>query len=200
MKKIFTLIITAMVAVCSYAQVNFTDPSGKAYGDGEVMTLRSEIDEDWGDLVMPSPTLVNTSNAQVSVQMDVNIVELPEGTALSDCFSGSCTNYIKLGSHKTSVKTIPANGKLKTQIEWNFYSNKISDNVNGTCIVEFTIYVNGNKDKTVKVHYVNGETDGVKNITLGEKSQKAVFTLDGKRVGEMTKGLVVRNGKKVIVK
>lgn len=189
----------AVMAVSSHAQVNFLGPDGKAYADGEVMKIYPEIDE-WDDLTFAAPKLQNTSASPVKVSFEVNLTQLPENTALSDCFSGACVNYDMLITRKSKEKTIEANSTISTEVEWNCYNFQTWEYAKGTCIVEFTLYVNGNKDKTVTVHYINGDTNGVNAVSLGAAKKQGTFALDGKRVGDNAKGLVVRNGKKLLVK
>lgn len=189
MKKIFTLMMATMVAACTYAQVNFTDAEGNVYGDGETATISP--DPEWGDFAGRSLVLVNTSSQEVSVKMDVNIRQLPGGTQVADCFSGKCVNYKEEGSHTTSTRTIAGNGKLRTEIEW-FNTMEVS----GACLIELTLYVNGKKDKTVTAKFVYGDEDAIKGIAA--EGKKVAYTLDGKRAGKNSKGVVVLNGKKIL--
>lgn len=190
MKKIFTLLMATMVAACTYAQVNFTDAEGNVYGDGETATISP--DPEWGDFLGRGLVMVNTSNDAVSVKMDVNIRQLPEGTHVADCFSGgACTNYKAVGTHSTATKTLAGNGKMSTEIEW-FNATELD----GVCVIDLTLYVNGKKDKTVTAKFVYGSEDAIKGISA--EGKKVAYTLDGKRAGKNSKGVVVLNGKKIL--
>ncbi len=198
MKKIFTLIAAVMFAVCSYAQVNITDPEGKVYENGSTMDIYpSMVIPDIPDfLEFHSPELVNTSASAVNVNLVINIKQLPEGTTFAECFSGMCTNYGEAKTVTTKAVTLAANETKKTACEW-FYDEEFAGK---TCIADFTLYVNGKKDKTVTVRYINGDINSVNSVIADSVKKKGAFTIDGKRVANDTKGLVIKNGKKVIIK
>lgn len=200
MKKIFTLLTAMLLATCVYAQVKVVDSKGNACQNGGVMEIYSEE-----TIIVPtippiislsSPILVNTGSSKVSVSMDVNVRQLPEGTSFNDCFSGVCVNYDKTGSHTTAIREIAPNAELETQIEWN---NQKQDRsyAEGTCIADFTLYVDGTQYMTFTVKYIHGVATAVKELPQ-TPLPNATFTLDGKRVGDNAKGLVIHNGKKVI--
>lgn len=185
------------VAVCVKAQVNVVDAGGQVCQDGGVMELHAtslQIAPGIAIPHMPSPTLVNTSDQAVKVALDYVIRQLPEGTTFADCFSGVCENYKETGAHTTATKEIAANSSLESQIEWGY------QNVEGTCIVDFTLYVDGKKSISFTAKYINGSTDGVKGVASQAAQRSATYTLDGKRVNENAKGVVVRNGKLIIKK
>lgn len=200
MKKLFTFIVALFATVCLHAQVNVVDAGGNVCPDGGVMDFYDEM-PDFPTMVMfGSPMLVNTSDAKVRVSMDVTISQLPEGTALSDCFSGMCTNYKEVGAHKTATKEIEPMGTMPTLVEWDCFDAKTNVNVEGVCIVDFTLYVNDQKSQTFTARYVNGDVTLVKGISVNAAQKQGTFSLDGKRLQNEAKGLVVRNGKKVVVK
>lgn len=199
MKKIFTLIMATMLAACTYAQVNFVDAEDNVCGDGSTMQMYDEFPEEEDFISIANPKLTNTTNAAVKVQIEVNIISLPEGTQLSDCFSGMCTSYSELGSHMTGERTIAANTTIPTMIEWNCFDTKKGDYVKGTCVVKMTLYVNGNKAQTVTIRYINGDDTAVSSITATEKPH-TTYTIDGKVATKEAKGLLIRGGKKFIVR
>lgn len=198
MKKIFTLIVAAFVATCVNAQVNVVDSEGKVCENGGVLEFFDELPEYPEIIEFGSPMLVNTSNSKVNVSLDVNIRQLPEGTSLSDCFSGLCTSYTATGSHKTSTKTIDPNSTLTTLIEWSCYNAAKDVNVEGVCIVDFTLYVNNQKSMTFTAKYINGEAASIKGVATAVEKMQGTYTMDGKRVLDNAKGLLIRNGKKVL--
>ena len=199
MKKFLTFLAAIAQTVCVMSQVQIIDAEWVSYKDGDVMSIF--IDPDW--MYFESPTLVNTTNAPVSVYLELNLRDLPEKTTLSDCFSGNvCANYDKVGTYTTVVKTIPAYKYLQTMIEWNCWVDEIFDFVEGVCVVDFTLYVNGVKDKTVTVGYINGDITKVESPTKDAHTamQRGTFSLDGKHLDAQMKGLVVRDGRKILVR
>lgn len=198
MKKIFTLFVATMLAAVSYAQVNFTDHEGKVYENGSTMDI-------YPSLVIPGipdffefkgPELVNTSATAVNVKLEINVKQLPAGTQFAECFSGACTNHTKEEVVTTKAQTLPGNGTMPTACEW-FYDESL---VGQTCIADFTLYVNNKKDKTITVRFINAEPGAVNAITADAAKSNKAFTIDGKRAASDAKGIIIRNGKKFIVK
>lgn len=201
MKKIHTMLLMVVMAATAQAQVLFSDGEGRTYGDGEVMLLNTFEDPDWGDLMCPAPELVNKGSQSASVKMEVKITQIPNGTTLADCFSGGCVSYSSTGSHTTATKTIGAGKSLSTAIEWNCWSDALYDYAQGSCWVEFTLYVGGQKDKTVTVIYNNGDAEaetGICTLPTTEKAEGTCYTLDGRKASAKARGIVVRDGKKFI--
>lgn len=162
MKKIFTLIVALFAISSIHAQVNVVDAKGNVCANGGVMDFYDEYPE-LPMIMFGSPSLVNTTTAEVSVAMDVSIRQLPGGTSLSDCFSGVCKSYTETGAHTTATKSISAKATLPTQIEWSCYDSKKGVNVEGICIVDYTLYVNGKKTQTFTARYINGEINEEKH-------------------------------------
>lgn len=198
MKKLLLLITTLILTVGANAQVLFADPAtGKTYADGETMRLLVTVDPEWDEVMCPAPALVNNGATAVNVRMDVNIKQLPEGTTLADCFSGKCTNYGTTGTHSTTTKSLAAGAKMSTEIEWNSLSSTTWENVYGTAIVEFTLYVNNEKSSTVTVEFINADPASVGNVEASATT-RVWYTMGGQRVMPGTKGLLVSKGKKVL--
>lgn len=191
MKKFFTLLATAFIAFAANAQVAFTDPDGKEYGDGETMVIKATIDEVYDDVYFECPILVNKGKSTVSVKMDVNIVSLPENTKLADCFSGQCVNYNVTGSHSTSTREIAAGKNLPTSIEWNCMNDKDYSFIKGTAVVDITLYVDGSKDKTVTVKFVYGEEADLNEVE-SELTVVAAYSITGQLVDPSTRGIVLQ--------
>lgn len=200
MKKIFTLALVSLFTICSYAQVIVTSPDGTVCADGATMDLFDEFPEEADFVSFECPVLENTGSSPVSVYLNVDIKQMPEGTTLSDCFGTKCIGYDKVEAHKTDTKQIAANAKIRTNIEWSNFSNKTGDYIDGICIVEFTLYVNGQKAQTFTARYIQLDAMAVKDVKDNTTKVNGTFTVDGKRVADNAKGLLIRNGKKVLVK
>lgn len=203
MKRLYTISLMIMLALAAKAQVFMADEEGNLYGDGDVMSLLAYEDPEWGEIMCPAPFIVNKGTAAVSVKMDVDIREITERTKLADCFSGACKNYDTVGKHSTAAKNVPAAGQVFTSIEWNCLNEKTWDYVDGYCWVDFTLYVNGQKDKTVSVVYSNNCPDAADAISRPVASRPicyGTYTLSGQKAGQGAKGIVIRDGKKYMVK
>lgn len=199
MKKLLLLITALILSLGASAQVMFADTEGKTYADGETMRLLVTVDPDWEEVMCPAPMLVNKGTTAVNVRMDVNIRQLPEGTLLADCFSGKCTNYPTVGSHSTASKPIAAGATMNTEIEWNSFSSSVGDNVYGTAIVEFTLYVNNEKSSIVTVEFAYPDPASVGKVEA-DAQPRVWYTVSGRRVMPGAKGLYVSKGKKIMKK
>ena len=188
MKKFFTLVATAFIALAAHAQVVFVDAEGKEYADGETMVITAEPDE-WGDVFFEAPKLLNKGTETVKVKMDVNITELPEKTQVADCFSGSCVNYKTTGSHSTSTVSLDGGKTISTQIEWSNWNGL--DYAEGLAVVEITLYVDGTKDKTVTVKYAYGEEASLGTVG-SELRVVAAYSLTGQLVDPSTRGILLQ--------
>lgn len=153
MKRLLILIASTIIAIFSYAQVDFTDPDGIVYGNGTTIDIYpSLVMPDYPDFFeFKSPLLFNTSTSAVSVKLEINLKQLPAGTTFAECFNGVCTNHNQEKVITTKSKNIGARESVHTACEW-FYDETM---VGKTCIADFTLYVNGVKDKTVTVRYIN---------------------------------------------
>lgn len=199
MKKIFTLIAAVMATASIYAQVEFRDPEGKAYNDGETMTIMVDYDAKYDEYKFESPVLYNNGAAAVNVYFSLTFEQLPENTAISDCYYNKCRPTFE--SHETEVKPIPSGKSVPTMIEWTPSNITTWDWVFGTAIVKYAMYVNGDLDKTVTVHFVNPDPAGIEGIVSDINNKKVVaYNLKGQRVNTNTKGIVLINGKKFINK
>lgn len=199
MKKVFTLLLAAVMAVAAHAQVMFADPDGNVYDDGQTMRLLVYEDPDWGEIMCPAPLLVNKGSQAVNVQLDVDITQLPQGTSIADCFSGKCDTYTALGKHTTKSIALAAGATQSIAIEWNSFSQSDWTPVYGQAVMVCALYVNGTKDKTVTVVFSNPDPAHVASLQALAGKQP-LFTLDGRRAAPHAKGLLICNGRKMYVK
>ena len=90
---------------------------------------------------------------------------------------------ITWSSSKEAVATVDENG-LVTAV--------------GVGEADIIVYVNGEEAGTCWVEVLNDVPDGIDNIEADSKT--VIYDLSGRRVNEMTKGIYIVNGKKVIKK
>lgn len=190
MKKFFTLIAMAFVAVASHAQIVFLDPEGKEYADGQTMTIYSTVDPDWGDVILEAPSIKNTSASSVSVSLNVDIKTLPENTAVQMCFPESCFFLDIIGSYNTQSTNMEAGSTRSTATEWSCYDSELDDYAYGVCTVIITAYANGNKSSAVTVNYVNADPAGINTVDANAASVVKSYDLQG-RENANAKGIVI---------
>lgn len=180
MKKIFTLIAMAMMTVAAQAQVVLVDLDGKEYGDGESFTINPEVDPEWGDVMFEAPSVKNNGAQSVDVTLGVNIVALPENTAVQECFAVNCYFFNEVGSHDTKPVSLAAGATKSTATEWQCYNPELDDYAFGTCTIEFTIYENGVKGNVVTVNYVNADPANIESVA-GSNEVVKTFDLMGRQ-------------------
>ena len=62
----------------------------------------------------------------------------------------------------------------------------------------YKFFVGGTKWRLAAIRYIPGEDTGIKGIATGQKDNGKVYNLQGQEVSETYKGVVIKNGKKVI--
>lgn len=194
MKKLFTLILSAFVAVAASAQVVMLDPDGNEYTAGDEMTIYADVDPEWGDVsfIGLSPVLKNKGTKSVNVSMGVNIVSLPEGTSVADCFSGGCVNFSATGEHTTAAKTLAAGSEMHSEVEWNCWSQAAGNYVFGTCTVDFTIYENGTSTGVTRVNFIYADPAAINSVgSTAALNVVESYTLNGQRATVGSKGIIL---------
>lgn len=189
MKKFFTLISAALMASAVQAQVVFLDPEGNEYADGSSMTIKSQSDPDFPeDVYYECPIIKNKGAQAVNVSLTVNILELPENTAIADCFGGACINFDVVGSHTTIAREVPADGTLSTQVEWNSWNGVGLDTTQAS--IELTANV-GDEKTTITVTYVYDNGGNRLNGTKTAATVVACYSILGRPTSPNTKGIVL---------
>jgi len=62
----------------------------------------------------------------------------------------------------------------------------------------YKFYITATKWRLAAIRYIPGEDTGIKGIATGQKDNGKVYNLQGQEVSETYKGVVIKNGKKVI--
>lgn len=163
--------------------------------------------------------LKNATGSAQKVVIKFELVELDNGS-FSCCFGGQCNPYTEL---KTYYKpTLVYDGEYL--MGKSFYTCKANEIVDieshwepkskGKCVVKFTAYQGvvdeENSDSETKfynlvegpsvtVNFLNGVPSSISNIENKDVDNN-YYDLAGRKVAKPTKGIYVKNNKKVIVK
>lgn len=163
--------------------------------------------------------LKNATGSAQKVVLKFELVELDNGS-FSCCFGGQCNPYTEL---KTYYKpTLVYDGEYL--MAKSFYICKANEIVDinshwepkskGKCVVKFTAYqgvvdeeisdsqwqaYNLVKGPSVTVNFLNGVPSSISNIENKDVDNN-YYDLAGRKVAKPTKGIYVKNNKKVIVK
>lgn len=184
--------------------------------DGAVIEV-SELREFLND-IPAGLALKNVSGSKEKVCLGFEILELDNGN-FTCCFN-VCRPYTALDKYyqpnlvmdgeyimPNSFKVLE-NGEVKDlQAEWKLKGK-------GKCVVKFTAYkgeldteisdsqwqaYNLVEGPSVTVHFLNGVPSGIKNIENKDVDNN-YYDLAGRKVAKPTKGIYVKNNKKVVVK
>lgn len=163
--------------------------------------------------------LKNATGSAQKVVLKFELVELDNGS-FSCCFGGQCNPYTEL---KTYYKpTLVYDGEYL--MGKSFYTCKANEIVDidshwepkskGKCVVKFTAYQGvvdeENSDSETKfynlvegpsvtVNFLNGVPSSINNIENKDVDNN-YYDLAGRKVAKPTKGIYVKNNKKVVVK
>lgn len=163
--------------------------------------------------------LKNATGSAQKVVIKFELVELDNGS-FSCCFGGQCNPYTEL---KTYYKpTLVYDGEYL--MAKSFYICKANEIVDinshwepkskGKCVVKFTAYQGVVDDEvsdsqwqaynlvegpSVTVNFLNGVPSSISNIENKDVDNN-YYDLAGRKVAKPTKGIYVKNNKKVIVK
>lgn len=163
--------------------------------------------------------LKNVSGSAQKVVIKFELVELDNGS-FACCFGGQCNPYTEL---KTYYKpTLVYDGEYL--MGKSFYICKANQNIDldshwepkskGKCVVKFTAYQGVVDDEisdsqwqaynlvegpSVTVNFLNGVPSSISNIENKDVDNN-YYDLAGRKVAKPTKGIYVKNNKKVVVK
>lgn len=163
--------------------------------------------------------LKNATGSAQKVVLKFELVELDNGS-FSCCFGGQCNPYTEL---KTYYKpTLVYDGEYL--MAKSFYICKANEIVDinshwepkskGKCVVKFTAYQGVVDDEvsdsqwqaynlvegpSVTVNFLNGVPSSISNIENKDVDNN-YYDLAGRKVAKPTKGIYVKNNKKVVVK
>ena len=163
--------------------------------------------------------LKNATGSAQKVVLKFELVELDNGS-FSCCFGGQCNPYTELNTYYKP--TLVYDGEYL--MAKSFYICKANEIVDlnshwepkskGKCVVKFTAYqgvvdeeisdsqwqaYNLVEGPSVTVDFLNGVPSSISNIENKEVDNN-YYDLAGRKVAKPTKGIYVKNNKKVVVK
>ena len=194
MKKFFTFFATAALAIAAQAQVVFMSPDGRVGNEEEPLCIYPEAEfYPYGDVIFKSPVLKNNGSAAVDIYMKYVITALPDGTSISDCFSGACRPVTTLDeTFTTSTKQIAAGATLPVEIEWSAWNSNLNDYDPSQAEVEFSVYVNNELSQVILVQYVNKDPASVETLKGNAVKVIATYTITGQPVSAGYHGIVIK--------
>lgn len=193
MKKFFTFFATAALAIAAQAQVVFMSPDGRVGNEEEPLCIYPDPEFYPDDVMFKSPVLKNNGSAAVDVYMKYVITALPEGTAISDCFSGACRPVTTLDeTFTTTTKQIAAGATLPVEIEWTAWNSILGGYDPTQAEVEYSVYVNNELSQVILVQYVNKDPASVETLKGNAVKVVATYTITGQPVSAGYHGIVIK--------
>lgn len=228
MKRFYTLALGLMMgATTLFAQkttdLQFVTITGEGDEAVETGTIKDgaaiDATEETFQGIASGVALKNATGSAQKVVLKFELVELDNGS-FSCCFGGQCNPYTEL---KTYYKpTLVYDGEYL--MAKSFYICKANEIVDinshwepkskGKCVVKFTAYQGVVDDEvsdsqwqaynlvegpSVTVNFLNGVPSSISNIENKDVDNN-YYDLAGRKVAKPTKGIYVKNNKKVVVK
>ncbi len=230
MKRFYTLALGLMMgATTLFAQkttdLQFVTITGEGDEAVETGTIKDgaaiDATEETFSGIASGVALKNVSGSAQKVVIKFELVELDNGS-FSCCFGGNCNPYKELGTYyKPELIYDGEYISSKTFLESVCKANEIMDieshwepKSKGKCVVKFTAY-KGVVDEeisdsewqayylvegpSVTVNFLNGVPSSISNIENKDVDNN-YYDLAGRKVAKPTKGIYVKNNKKVVVK
>ncbi len=230
MKRFYTLALGLMMgATTLFAQkttdLQFVTITGEGDEAVETGTVKDgaaiDATEETFSGITSGVALKNVSGSAQKVVIKFELVELDNGS-FSCCFGGNCNPYKELGTYyKPELIYDGEYISSKTFLESVCKANEIMDieshwepKSKGKCVVKFTAY-KGVVDEeisesewqayylvegpSVTVNFLNGVPSSISNIENKDVDNN-YYDLAGRKVAKPTKGIYVKNNKKVVVK
>ena len=230
MKRFYTLALGLMMgATTLFAQkttdLQFVTITGEGDEAVETGTIKDgaaiDATEETFQGIASGVALKNVSGSDQKVVIKFELVELDNGS-FSCCFGGNCNPYKELGTYyKPELIYDGEYISSKTFLESVCKANEIMDieshwepKSKGKCVVKFTAY-KGVVDEeisdsewqayylvegpSVTVNFLNGVPSSISNIENKDVDNN-YYDLAGRKVAKPTKGIYVKNNKKVVVK
>lgn len=230
MKRFYTLALGLMMgATTLFAQkttdLQFVTITGERNEAVETGTVKDgaviDATEETPTGITSGIAVKNVTNNAQKIAIKFEIVELDNGS-FSCCFGGNCNPYKELGTYykpeliydgeyissETFLKSIcKANEIMDIESHWEPKSK-------GKCVVKFTAYQGVVDDEvsdsewqayylvegpSVTVNFLNGVPSSISNIENKDVDNN-YYDLAGRKVAKPTKGIYVKNNKKVVVK
>lgn len=227
MKRFYTLALGLMMgATTLFAQkttdLQFVTITGEGDEAVETGTIKDgaiiDATEETPLGITSGLALKNTTESAQKIVVKSEVLELDNG-AFSFCMGSTCSSWEKTGTYyKPTLKkkndditggfTVIESKKLK-DIEAHWVTNG-----KGKCVVKFTAYkgvvdeeisdsewqaYNLVEGPSVTVNFLNGVPSSINNIENKDVDNN-YYDLAGRKVAKPTKGIYVKNNKKVVVK
>ena len=227
MKRFYTLALGLMMgATTLFAQkttdLQFVTVTGEGEEAVETGTVKDgaviDATEETFQGIISGLALKNVSGSAQKNLLGFEILEIDNGN--TTCCYNDCKNYTKIGKYyqpefvmdgeyymANSFKVLKSGEFKNLQTEWASKSK-------GKCVVKFTAYqgvvdeeisdsewqaYNLVEGPSVTVNFLNGVPSSISNIENKDVDNN-YYDLAGRKVAKPTKGIYVKNNKKVVVK
>ena len=201
MKKLFTLCLAFLAGLALQAQaqdsfpLQFVGSDGEIIPDGTVLNLTEvEIDELFGDMLMPSGLSVANVSNDVVYGGATYTVQVIKGGRFQTCFPSNCMSQGATGTFTTNAEAIMP-GQLR-DMQTEFFPDG-----EGTCIVVYQLqtfrkvgvnYMPDEDGPTITLRFAT-DPDGIGSVKDGKKVLAVTYyDLSGQRVERPVRGVFMK--------
>lgn len=195
MKKFFSLIAASLVAMTMSAQsVSFAHADGTVVENGSTLTMSTLEDSGFGYQIPLEDIGILNGNAAQEVILRLSADEIPSGD-FQCCFPSTC-QMLQAGTALNLKANLKANElKMIKNTEWMVVEEEY-----GTTTVKFELVVDDEVVSAITIDFVYSDPAGINNVEANANTNAPVYNIAGQRVNAGAKGLLIKNGKKILVK
>ena len=217
MKKIFTLIAVAAMAMSVNAQTTIWDMANWSETD-----VTAEVTKDGLTYYGESKSAFATGNATIEkggtdysftgrIKMGGGSTFKTDSYSRVFCFEAKKGDVVTVfGCHGSSsgddrtfyLSQVPSD--TNRDVATAFASKALAAGekgfVEGTVPADGKVYVWADANNGIYAIYLTSSTAGINNVTVAEAENGAAYNLAGQKVADDFKGVVIKNGKKMIQK
>ena len=198
MKKIVTLFFSFFAAFALQAQNNFplqfVNASGEIIPDGTVLNLTEiEIDELFGDMLMPSGLKVTNVSNDVVYGGATYTIQVIKGGRFQTCFPSNCMSQGAAGTYTTNADALMPGQLRDMQTEF------LPDG-DGTCIVTYQLqtfrkvgnsYFPDEDGPSVTLRFAT-DPDGIGDVKASKACSVTYYDLSGQKVERPVRGVFMK--------
>ena len=198
MKKIVTLFFSFFAAFALQAQNNFplqfVNASGEIIPDGTVLNLTEiEIDELFGDMLMPSGLKVTNVSNDVVYGGATYTIQVIKGGRFQTCFPSNCMSQGAAGTYTTNADAFMPGQLRDMQTEF------LPDG-DGTCIVTYQLqtfrkvgnsYFPDEDGPSVTLRFAT-DPDGIGDVKASKACSVTYYDLSGQKVERPVRGVFMK--------
>ena len=209
MKKTLLSLALALLCLGANAQTKeelvFCDKDGNIYPDGAVITATEKTEDPYGggEDYYDSGIFVGYIGEDIACNAGLALdIQHMDNGVLSQCFPNDCVIYNTPGQIvRTGTEVVYAGTYTNLRSEW-----VPGPGTTGYCTVVYTLRIHDNMKfyvgdgPTITVHFCNGAFPASIASAKQTNADARMYTITGQPATAKTRGLVIANGKKAVIR